>query len=138
MITLAVIPARAGSKTIPGKNIKVIAGKPMIGWTITAALEAQGLDRVIVSTDSAVIAETALTFGAEVPFLRPEEIAQDDTPGIEPILHAVRWLDQQEGYKPDFVMYLQPTSPLRTSLDIDAVINLAREKDARLPHFTGL
>jgi N-acylneuraminate cytidylyltransferase/CMP-N,N'-diacetyllegionaminic acid synthase len=130
MITLAVIPARTGSKAIPKKNIRVVGGKPLIGWTIEAALEARGIDRVLVSTDSHEIAEVARSLGAEVPFLRPEEISQDDTPGIEPIIHAVLWCKNQEAYEPDYVMCLQPTSPFRTSEDIDKAINLAKEKNA--------
>jgi CMP-N,N'-diacetyllegionaminic acid synthase len=130
MNTLAVIPARGGSKSIPGKNIKVVGGKPLIGWAIIAALKAQEIHRVIVSTDSREIAEVARQFGGEVPFLRPAEIAQDDTPGIEPVLHAVEWCSQNEGYEPDFVMVLQPTSPFRTAEDIDEAVNLAEREKA--------
>jgi CMP-N,N'-diacetyllegionaminic acid synthase len=130
MKILAVIPARGGSQGIPDKNIKVVGGKPLIAWTILAAKAAKGVDRVILSTDSPKIAETARSFGAETPFLRPAALAQDDTPGIEPILHAARWLKDHEAYEPDYLLYLQPTSPFRTAEDIDGAIDLAKEKGA--------
>src|SRR5690349_8046730 len=117
---LAVIPARGGSKSIPRKNLAALAGKPLIVWTIEAASASQCLTRVVVSTDDPEITAVAAAAGAEVPFVRPAELAQDETPAIEPILHAVDWLDQHEGYRPDFVMILQPTSPLRQAEDIDA------------------
>lgn len=127
---LALIPARGGSKTIPHKNIRPLAGKPLIAWTIETALACPILDRVIVSTDDQSIAEIARRYGAEVPFLRPAELGQDDTPGIEPVLHAVHWLDERESYRPDYVIVLQPTSPLRTREDIEAVVKLAQERQA--------
>jgi N-acylneuraminate cytidylyltransferase/CMP-N,N'-diacetyllegionaminic acid synthase len=127
---LGIIPARGGSKSIPGKNIAMVAGKPLIAYTIQAALDAKSLGRVVVSTDSEEIAEVARSFGAETPFLRPPELAQDDTPGIEPVIHAVRWLDEHESYRPDYVMVLQPTSPLRATEDIEAAVQLARERQA--------
>jgi CMP-N,N'-diacetyllegionaminic acid synthase len=130
MKTLAVIPARGGSKSIPNKNIKIVAGKPLIAWTILETLASPNVDRLIVSTDSPTIAQVGREYGAEVPFLRPVELAQDDTPGIAPILHAARWLRQNEGYEPDYVLCLQPTSPFRTSEDIDSAIALAQEKEA--------
>ena len=94
---LAVIPARGGSKGLPGKNILPLAGKPLIGWTVEAALSCHAITRTLVTTDSREIADVARQFGAEVPFLRPAELAADDTPGIAPILHAVRWLEDHEG-----------------------------------------
>lgn len=127
---LGLIPARGGSKSVPRKNIRILAGKPLIAWTIEAALVCSLLDRVIVSTDDIEIANVARGYGAEVPFLRPGELAQDDTPGIEPLLHAVRWLDEHEDYRPDYALMLQPTSPLRTTEDIEAAINLAISNDA--------
>lgn len=129
-VVVGIIPARGGSKAIPKKNVASLAGRPLIAWTITAALCSPALNRVIVSTDDAKIAEVAQQWGAEVPFLRPAELAQDDTSGIEPVLHAVRWLDEHEGYRPDYVMVLQPTSPLRTAEDIEAAMQLARERQA--------
>lgn len=122
---LALIPARGGSKGIPRKNIKPIAGKPLIAWAIEAALCSRVLDAVVVSTEDEEIADVARQWGAQVPFRRPAELAQDDTPGIDPVLHALEQL-------PDFdaVLLLQPTSPLRTTEDIDACIGLAQGRQA--------
>ncbi|MGB0383249.1 MAG: cytidylyltransferase domain-containing protein [Ardenticatenaceae bacterium] len=125
---VGIITARGGSKSIPRKNVKLLAGKPLIAWTIEAALQSDGLNRVIVSTDDQEIAQVARQWGAEVPFMRPAELAQDETPSIFAILHTVNWLDKFESYQPDFVMCLQPTSPLRTAQDIDAVIELTLQK----------
>jgi len=127
---LAVIPARGGSKGLPGKNILPLAGKPLIGWTIEASLACPAITRTIVTTDSQEIADVARQFGAEAPFLRPADLAADDTPGIAPILHAVRWLEEQEGYQAQYVVVLQPTSPLRTSEDIIGAVELADSKRA--------
>lgn len=129
-VVVGVIPARSSSKSIPRKNIAMVAGKPLIAHTIQAALDAKLIDRVIVSTDSQEIADMARSFGAEVPFLRPPELAQDDTPGIEPIIHAARWLNNNDDYHPDYVMVLQPTSPLRTAEDIEAAVQLAQKQQA--------
>ena len=123
--TLALIPARGGSKGIPRKNIRLIAGKPLIAWTIEAALRSDRLDAVVVSTDDPEIAEVARQAGAQVPFLRPAALAQDDTPGIAPVLHA---LDLLQGY--GAVLLLQPTSPLRSTADIDACLGLALARQA--------
>ncbi len=127
---LGIIPARGGSKSIPLKNIVPIAGKPLIAYTIESATFADSIDRLIVSTDSDEIANIARINGAEVPFIRPSELAQDDTPGIDPILHALKWLDQHEAYHPDYVLVLQPTSPLRTTQDIEGIVQLALEQQA--------
>ncbi len=121
MTTLGLIPARGGSKGIPRKNVLPIAGKPLIAWTIDAALTASAIDRVVVTTDDPGIAQVAIAYGAQVPFLRPAELACDDTPGIAPVLHA---LDILPGI--DTVVLLQPTSPLRTAGDIDAAMALHR------------
>lgn len=120
MPILAIIPARGGSKGIPDKNIAVVAGQPLIAWTIAAARAATAIDRVVVSTDSPRIAEIAVAKGAEVPFLRPAALAGDHAPGMAVILHALGWLAEHDGRRPDVVMCLQPTSPLRTAQDIDA------------------
>lgn len=125
MKTFALIPARGGSKGIPRKNIKLIAGKPLIVWTIEAALRSTHLDAVVVSTDDPEIAEVARRAGAQMPFMRPSELAQDQTPGLDPVLHA---LDQLPQY--DSVLLLQPTSPLRTTEDIDACLRLAKQHNA--------
>jgi N-acylneuraminate cytidylyltransferase/CMP-N,N'-diacetyllegionaminic acid synthase len=127
---LGIIPARGGSKSVPNKNIAAVAGRPLIAYTIRAALEARCIDRLIVSTDSEEIAEVACSLGAEVPFLRPPELARDSTAGIAPILHAIRWLDRNESYRPGLVACLQPTSPLRTARDIDAAVGLALDRNA--------
>jgi len=123
--TFALIPARGGSKGIPRKNIKLIAGKPLIVWTIEAALRSSLLSAVVVSTDDPEIADIARQAGAQVPFMRPAELAQDQTPGLDPVLHA---LDQLPQY--DSVLLLQPTSPLRTTEDIDGCLNLVAQKNA--------
>jgi len=127
---LGLIPARGGSKSVPHKNIAMLAGEPLISYTIRAALESEMLDRLVVSTDSAEIADVALSFAAEVPFMRPDELAQDDTPGIEPPIHALEWLVANEGYRPQYLMLLQPTSPFRTAEDIQAAVRILQEKDA--------
>lgn len=127
---LAIIPARGGSKRVPRKNVRDLCGKPVIAYTIEAALESSVFSRIIVSTDDDEVAGVAKRLGADVPFMRPPELAQDDTPGIEPVLHAVCWLDEHERYRPDYVMLLQPTSPLRTAKDIEAAVQLAQKKQA--------
>lgn len=119
---LALIPARGGSKRIPRKNIKPLAGKPLIAYTIDAGKGAQYIDRIIVSTDDAEIAATAKALGAEVPFVRPTEFAADDTRDYPVFEHALQWLAEHEDYRPDIVVQLRPTSPLRTSQDIDRTI----------------
>ncbi|WP_061236009.1 cytidylyltransferase domain-containing protein [Leptospira weilii] len=120
---LGLIPARGGSKGIPRKNIKLIAGKPLIVWTIEAALKSKYLTSIVVSTDDFEIAEIAKQSGASVPFLRPSELATDYSSGIDPVLHA---LDNLPEF--DYVMLLQPTSPLRTSADIDDCIEFSIKK----------
>ncbi len=129
MSVLAVIPARGGSKSIPNKNIVEVSGKPLIAWTIEASLKSKSIDRLIVSTDSKQIAEVATDYGAEVPFERPDELAADDTPGIEPIIHAAHWLEENAEYRSEYVMCLSPTTPLRTAADIDTSIEMIRDKD---------
>lgn len=127
---LGVIPARCGSKGIPRKNIKDLAGKPLIYYTIKAALSSRSLNRTLVSTDSSEIADIAEAYGAEVLFLRPAELAQDDTPRLPVVRHAVRYLEQTEGYKADIIVTLQPTSPLRRSEHIDAAVEMLASTEA--------
>lgn len=127
---LGVITARGGSKGLPGKNLLPLAGKPVIAWSIEQALHSARLERVIVSTDSPEIAETARAWGAEVPFLRPAELAQDTTPHIDVVEHALAWLKEREGYRPDYLCTIQPTSPLRAPDDLDNIIALACRKEA--------
>jgi CMP-N,N'-diacetyllegionaminic acid synthase len=122
---LALIPARGGSKGIPRKNIKPLAGKPLIGWTIDAAKQVSCVDRIVVTTEDEEIAAVARAFGAEVPFMRPPDLATDETPGIEPVLHALKRLPDYE-----WVLLLQPTSPLRTHRDIEAIWQLCQSSAA--------
>ncbi len=127
---LAVIPARGGSKGIPNKNILPLAGKPLIAWTVVAALESGILERVVVSTDSDAIAAVGRQFGAETPFLRPAELSRDDTPTTDSVAHAIHWLAANESYQPDAVMILQPTCPLRSLDDIRQATALFSERQA--------
>jgi CMP-N,N'-diacetyllegionaminic acid synthase len=125
MSLLAIIPARGGSKGIPRKNIKSLAGKPLIGWTIDVAKQASCIDRIVVTTENEEIAAVARELGAEVPFMRPTELATDETPGIAPVLHALKQLPDYE-----WVLLLQPTSPLRTHTDIEAIWQLCQSSAA--------
>lgn len=127
---LGLVTARGGSKGIPGKNVAPLAGKPLIAWTLEAAAESRGLDRIIMSTDDDEIAEVCRDWGIEAPFKRPAELAGDDSSHIGVVVHALEWLAANDGYRPDFVMLLQPTSPLRTADDIDAAITLAEKREA--------
>lgn len=122
---LAIIPARGGSKGIPRKNIVEVGGKPLIAWTIEAAKNSTYIDKLILSSDDDEIMKVAEEWGCEVPFKRPLELSQDDTPGIEPVLHAVR---EVEGF--DYLVLLQPTSPLRSTEDIDQCIQMCIEGQA--------
>jgi CMP-N,N'-diacetyllegionaminic acid synthase len=121
---LAIIPARGGSKGVPGKNIKLLSGKPLIAWTITEAKKSKFIDRTIVTTDDDKIIKVSKEWGAEVPFKRPEHLSQDDTPGIEPVLHAMDYFKDYE-----YIVLLQPTSPLRTVEDIDQSIRMCITND---------
>jgi N-acylneuraminate cytidylyltransferase len=114
---LALVPARGGSKGIPRKNIMSIGGKPLIAHTILQAKAIPVINRVIVSTDDPEIAETSRAWGAEVPFQRPVEFADDHSPDIDVFRHALSWLAEHEGYRPDLVVHLRPTCPMRR-LDI--------------------
>ncbi len=128
---LGLIPARGGSKGIPRKNIVDVGGKPLIAWTIEAARAADGLERVVVSTDDEEIASVARQYGAEVPFLRPAGLAKDDSASMDVVLHAMNWLESEEDYSADYLMLLQPTSPLRKKADIEGAIRLAEENEAK-------
>ncbi|MCZ2121094.1 MAG: acylneuraminate cytidylyltransferase [Anaerolineales bacterium] len=121
---LALIPARGGSKGIPRKNIRSFAGYPLIAWSIAAAKQSALTTRVIVSTDDAEIAEVANQYGAETPFLRPAEFAQDKTTDLPVFEHALKWLEEVEGYRPDVVIQLRPTSPFRPAGMIDDAIRI--------------
>ena len=126
---LAVIPARGGSKGISHKNIADLGGKPLIAWTIEAALRSRYISRTIVSTDSKTISEVCVSLGVEVPFMRPKNLSKDTTPAIDVDLHALEWASNQ-GDNVHYLLHLQPTSPFRTTEDIDAAIELAFKKDA--------
>lgn len=121
---LALIPARGGSKGIPRKNIRPFAGHPLIAYSIAAARQAETVTRVVVSTDDDEIAAVAREYGAEVPFLRPPELAQDDTTDLPVFQHALRWLADHEGYHPEVVVQLRPTSPVRPPGLVDAAVRL--------------
>jgi len=121
---LGLIPARGGSKSIPDKNLAPLLGKPLIAYTIEAALKSQRLSRTIVSTDSQAIADVARESGAETPFMRPPELARDETPALPVIQHAVRHIEENEGWRADVAVYLQPTSPLRRAGHIDEAVDL--------------
>jgi N-acylneuraminate cytidylyltransferase len=124
---LALIPARGGSKGIPRKNIRSFAGYPLIAWSIAAAKQSELVTRVIVSTDDAEIAAVARECGAETPFLRPAELAQDQTTDLPVFEHALRWLEENEGYRPEIVVQLRPTSPIRPKGMIDSAIRILLE-----------
>ena len=116
---LGIIPARGGSKGIPRKNLIIFGGKPLMAWTIEAGLQSHYIDRLILSSEDEEIIAVAREWGCEVPFIRPGELSRDDTPGIEPVIHAIKTL--KTSY--DYIILLQPTSPLRSAEDIDDCIN---------------
>jgi CMP-N,N'-diacetyllegionaminic acid synthase len=120
----ALVLARGGSKRIPKKNIKELAGKPLIAYSIEAGKKSKYIDRIITSTDDTEIAEVAERFGSEVPFMRPAELANDTATDFPVFLHALEWLEKNKGWKPDIIVQLRPTSPLRTPEQIDAAIEL--------------
>jgi N-acylneuraminate cytidylyltransferase len=119
MEILAVIPARGGSKSVPRKNLRSLSGKPLIAWIIGEAKKSKLVTRAIVSTDDPEIAAVAKACGAEVPFLRPAELAQDLSTDVEFLLHALDWLKREENYEPEIVLRLPPTAPLCTAARID-------------------
>ncbi len=127
MKILAVICARGGSKGVPKKNIRLLGGKPMIVHTIEVARRCKSVDRVVVSTDDAEIAGIARASGAEVPFMRPAELATDAAPKLPVLRHAVSYLEAELGYSPDIVVDLDPTSPLRTEKDVESCIRMVEE-----------
>jgi CMP-N,N'-diacetyllegionaminic acid synthase len=124
---VGIIPARGGSKGLPQKNIRLVRGKPLISYTIETALACPTLDRVIVSTDDLSIAEIAHEAGAEVPFLRPQELAQDITHTPPVIAHAVQYIEEHEGYRVDLAVTLQPTSPLRRKEHINKAVETLQQ-----------
>ncbi len=121
---LGVIVARGGSKSIPKKSIAMCAGYPLMYYTIKAAQKSKLIDRLIISTDSEEMAEVARGYGVEVPFIRPKELAEDDTMDHPVFEHALKYMSKEHGYNPDVVVQLRPTTPLKSSADIDKAIEL--------------
>jgi CMP-N-acetylneuraminic acid synthetase len=121
---LAIIPARGGSKGIPRKNIRIFAGHPLIAFSIASALQAKNVTRILVSTDDEEIAEISRNYGAEVPFLRPWELATDHTTDLPVFQHALTWLEDHEGYRPEVVLHLHATTPVRPQGCLDKAIRL--------------
>jgi len=119
---LAIIPARGGSKSIPQKNVRKLAGHPLIAYSIAAGLQSKYVTRTIVSTDSELIAEVARNYGAEVPFLRPPSLAMDDTPDYPVMKHVLDWLAAEENFRPEVIVQLRPTSPLRPGDCVDTAV----------------
>ena len=128
---MAIIPARGGSKGLPGKNIKKLCGKPLIAWSIEVAKACSTIDRVVVSTDDDQIVDVSKKYGAEVPFMRPAELASDTASTIDVIFHTVDWFEKYEDYQPSYILLLQPTSPSRTVEDIEGAIQTLKDKNAR-------
>ena len=127
---LAIIPARGGSKRLPRKNVLDLAGKPLISWTIEATLGCSFIDEVMVSTDDLEIAEVAKKYGANAPFLRPAKLASDTSTSFDAIKHAIDYYRSELGKEFDFVIMLQPTSPLRNTQNISEAIELCLQKEA--------
>lgn len=125
-MVLAVIPARGGSKGIPRKNVRLVAGKPLIAWTIEEAKKSTYIDRTILTSDDSEFISVARQWDCDVPFVRPRELAEDNVNGIDPILHAI----ENVSGKYDYIVVLQPTSPLRIAADIDGCIEKCDLQDA--------
>jgi N-acylneuraminate cytidylyltransferase len=123
---LGIIPARGGSKGIPGKNIRLLNGKPLIYYTVEAARASELIDRLILTTDSPEIAEIGKSLGVDVPFLRPPELAQDDTPMLPVLEHAIQHVESG-GWQPEIIVLLQPTAPLRRGEHIRLAVNMLME-----------
>ncbi len=125
---VAIVPARGGSKGFPGKNIKCLGGYPLIAYAICASKLSKKIERTVVSTDSKEIADIARKYGAEVPFLRPPEISQDDSTDLGFFQHAINWFEEKEGIVPDLLVQLRPTTPLRITSEIDRAIDFMKER----------
>jgi len=121
---LAIVPARGGSKSIPRKNLRSFAGHPLLAYSIAAGRQAQSVARVIVSTEDEEIAAVARSYGAEVPFMRPPHLAQDDTPDYPVFLHALTWLAEHAGYRPQVIVQLRPTTPVRPPDCVDRAVGI--------------
>jgi N-acylneuraminate cytidylyltransferase len=127
MNILGIIPARGGSKKVPRKNIRVLAGKPLIAYAIEESFKSRFITRTIVTTDDEEIARTAKGFGADVPFLRPAELAEDHVTDLPVFRHCLDWLKENDSCVPDIVVHLRPTAPLRTCAHIDSAVGLLLE-----------
>lgn len=121
---MGIVGIRSGSKGLPNKNIRPLGGKPLVGWILDAARRSKYINRLVVSTDSAEYAEIARRFGADVPYLRPSELAGDQSPEYEYVRHMVEWLERHEGYRPDIVVRMMATVPFQSPEDLDAVVSL--------------
>ena len=121
---LAIVPARGGSKGLPGKNIRLLGGHPLIAYSVASAIAAETIDRLIVSTDDEVIAEVASSYGADAPFLRPAELATDTAPDLPLFQHVLTWLRDHEGHQPSIIVQLRPTSPFRPRGLLDHAVRL--------------
>src|SRR5262245_7715077 len=130
MRVLGIIPARGGSKGIPRKNLIPLAGKPLLYYTVQAALESRRLTRTILSSDDAEICSAGRSYGVDVPFVRPAELATDEASSVKVALHALQFAEKEEGRKYDLVCLLQPTCPLRNSDDVDTAVGLLESSDA--------
>jgi len=128
---LGLVPARGGSKGIPGKNLRMAGGKSLVRRAVESGLESLLVSRVLLSTDSEAIAEEGRNAGVEVPFLRPAELAKDDTPSFAVVSHALEWLERNEGRLPDILVLLQPTAPLRRGRHVDEALELLISSGAR-------
>ena len=130
MNVLGLITARGGSKGIPRKNIANLAGRPLLAYTCEAGRDSEAISRVVISTDDDEIAQVAWENGVEVPFMRPSALAEDSTPSIDVVLHALEWLKDVENWTPDILVLLQPTSPLRTAKHIDEALDVMLRAEA--------
>ena len=130
MFVLAVIPARGGSKRVKNKNVKLLNGKPLIEYTIHEAAKSNRLGDCLISTDSEIIRDVAINCGGKVPFLRPSELAADDTPDRPVLQHAVQWYELNNGIRPDAVALLRPTTPFKTAELIDEAIQILEDSGA--------
>jgi len=128
---MAVITARGGSKGVPRKNIRSLSGKPLIAWSIEAARKSKYVDRVIVSTEDMEIRDISVENGAEVPFLRPAELAADSSSSVDTVMHLLKKMEEDFKYAPDYILLLQPTSPLRNEAHINAAIELLFQNNSK-------
>ncbi len=119
---LGIIGVRSGSKGVPDKNIRPLAGKPLLGWILETAKKSKYINRLVVSTDSEKYAEIAKNFGAEIPCLRPKELAKDNSTDFEYVKHMADWLEKNEGYRPDIIVRMMATAPFQSVEDLDSVI----------------